>query len=59
MAKIGRRVRILRGAGTGHFGTVVSEPVSGTAKGELVVQVKLDGEQASVTYRVDDIEYVS
>lgn len=56
MGKTGCRIRVLSGAGAGHLGTILTEPVSGTAKGELVVQVKLDGQLASATFRLSDLE---
>jgi len=46
----GARVKIKLGYHCGRTGTVISEPQSGNYKGDLVVQIKLDGPEASMAF---------
>jgi hypothetical protein len=59
MSYKGRRVRITQGRNSGREGRIESEPVSGTAKGELVVQVKLDGPEASIIFPLSALEILA
>jgi hypothetical protein len=52
----GARVKIRLGYHCGRTAAVMSEPQSGNYKGDLVVQVKLDGPEASIAFPMSALE---